>query len=119
MTPRTPTARRIGRRHLALAAVAALLATPLAAVPAAADPSAPAAPPRTGFETSGGARWTSQAEEQSLLAAVDRDSDRVSVEQEGVDQGAASCGFGSRAEEGGGWGLPCSIAAESSGKERR
>ncbi|MEU3654153.1 M14 family metallocarboxypeptidase [Streptomyces sp. NPDC032161] len=84
MTPRIPTARRLGRRHLALAAAAALLATPLAAVPAAAAPSAPAAPPRTGFETSGGARWTSRAEEQSFLAAVDRDSDRVSVERIGT-----------------------------------
>lgn len=35
--------------------------------------------PRTGFETSKGARWTGQPEEQTFLAAVDRGGDRVSV----------------------------------------
>ncbi|NEB76409.1 DUF2817 domain-containing protein [Streptomyces sp. SID14478] len=41
-------------------------------------------PPRTGFEESGGARWTSQPEEQRLLAAVDKASDRVSVTRIGT-----------------------------------
>ncbi|MFV2121693.1 M14 family metallocarboxypeptidase, partial [Streptomyces sp. Act-28] len=36
-------------------------------------------PPRTGFETSGGARWTGLDEERRFLAAVDRDSDRTTT----------------------------------------
>ncbi|MGW6454541.1 M14 family metallopeptidase [Streptomyces sp. NPDC055078] len=63
-------------RSLALTATAVALAVPLVTVPAQADHGDP---PRTGFETSDGARWTSQPEEQSFLAAVDRGSDRVSV----------------------------------------
>ncbi|GAA3009059.1 M14 family metallopeptidase [Streptomyces fulvorobeus] len=88
MTPRTdralrgttrPRSGRLGAlRGLALAAAA--LAVPFATVPAeAAHPW-----PRTGFETSGGARWTGQPEEQEFLAAVDRASDRVAVERIGT-----------------------------------
>ncbi|MET9297253.1 M14 family metallocarboxypeptidase [Streptomyces sp. NPDC003077] len=40
--------------------------------------------PRTGFERSAGARWTTQPEEQDFLAAVDRDSDRVRIDRVGV-----------------------------------
>ncbi|WP_249044587.1 M14 family zinc carboxypeptidase, partial [Crossiella equi] len=36
------------------------------------------APPRTGFETTGGARWTGLDEEQAFLAAVDRASGHTS-----------------------------------------
>ncbi|WAZ25365.1 DUF2817 domain-containing protein [Streptomyces cinnabarinus] len=57
------------------AVIAAALAAPLLSIPAhAAD-----TPPRTGFEQSGGARWTSQPEEQQFLAAVDKASDRMSI----------------------------------------
>ncbi|MFE0805996.1 M14 family metallocarboxypeptidase [Streptomyces sp. NPDC058794] len=41
-------------------------------------------PPRTGFEETHGARWTTQPEEQALLAAADRASDRVSVDRIGT-----------------------------------
>ncbi|MFF2774508.1 M14 family zinc carboxypeptidase [Streptomyces sp. NPDC058052] len=71
---------RAARRVLALAAGTAVLGLPLVALPAkAAGPTGPPAPPRTGFETSGGARWTTDAEERDFLAAVDRGSDRVTV----------------------------------------
>ncbi|MBD0841263.1 M14 family metallocarboxypeptidase [Streptomyces sp. TRM68416] len=64
------------------AVIAAVLAAPLLSIPAhAAD-----TPPRTGFEESGGARWTSQAEEREFLAAVDRASDRVSVSRIGTTE---------------------------------
>ncbi|MFE6359253.1 M14 family metallocarboxypeptidase [Streptomyces sp. NPDC057806] len=62
------------------AVIAAVLAVPLLSVPAhAAD-----TPPRTGFEESGGARWTSQPEEQAFLAAVDEASERVSISRIGT-----------------------------------
>ncbi|GHG17491.1 M14 family metallopeptidase [Streptomyces zaomyceticus] len=78
MIPRS--APRGRRRTLALAAGAAALALPLVTVPAKAADSAPVKPlPRTGFETSLGARWTTEAEERDFLAAVDRASARVSV----------------------------------------
>ncbi|MFG2835493.1 M14 family metallocarboxypeptidase [Streptomyces zaomyceticus] len=78
MIPRT--APRGRRRTLALAAGAAALALPLVTVPAKAADSAPVKPlPRTGFETSLGARWTTEAEERDFLAAVDRASARVSL----------------------------------------
>ncbi|MFC7795462.1 M14 family metallopeptidase [Streptomyces cinereoruber] len=83
-TPETPTARRSSRRALALAAGAAALALPLVAVPAETAGSAPAQPPRTGFETSRGARWTTEAEERDFLAAVDRAGDRVSLREIGT-----------------------------------
>ncbi|MEU3896635.1 M14 family metallocarboxypeptidase [Streptomyces sp. NPDC045251] len=41
-------------------------------------------PPRTGFEKTNGARWTTQPEEQALLAAADRASDRVDVDRIGT-----------------------------------
>ncbi len=66
-------------RALTLTAAAALAAS-LVAVPAQAAGS----PPRTGFEESNGARWTTQPEEQSFLAAVDKASDRVSVARIGT-----------------------------------
>ncbi|KUH35208.1 MULTISPECIES: M14 family metallocarboxypeptidase [Streptomyces] len=67
------------RRTLAaLAACTTALTLPLTALgPAQATPAAP--PPRTGFETSGGARWTTLDEEQRFLAAVDRGSDRATL----------------------------------------
>ncbi|GGT43124.1 M14 family metallocarboxypeptidase [Streptomyces atratus] len=80
MTPRIPTAHRPVRRNLILTAAAAVLAVPLVTVPA----EAAHARPRTGFEISNGARWTSQPEEQSFLATVDRGSDRVSVDRIGT-----------------------------------
>jgi predicted deacylase len=61
--------------------IATALAAPLLSAPAYATDTAP---PRTGFERSGGARWTSQPEEQEFLAAVDRASDRVSVTRIGT-----------------------------------
>ncbi|MFE5093567.1 M14 family metallocarboxypeptidase [Streptomyces sp. NPDC056638] len=80
MTPRIPTAHRPVRRNLILTVAAAVLAVPLVTVPAEAAP----AQPRTGFEISNGAHWTSQPEEQSFLATVDRGSDRVSVDRIGT-----------------------------------
>ncbi|WOI61453.1 M14 family metallopeptidase [Streptomyces fradiae] len=75
MTPRP-------RLLAALAACAALtvLADPAQASPAdAAAASVPSAPPRTGFEASGGARWTGLDEEERFLAAVDRGSERATL----------------------------------------
>jgi hypothetical protein len=40
-------------------------------------------PPQTGFEQAGGARWTTEAEEQSFLREVDKASRKVSVSQIG------------------------------------
>lgn len=62
-------------RVLALTVSAAALAVPLVTAPAQAAHTLP----RTGFEASNGARWTSQPEEQTFLAAVDRGSDHTSV----------------------------------------
>ncbi|MFJ2089338.1 M14 family metallocarboxypeptidase [Streptomyces sp. NPDC087901] len=67
-------------RSLALAAVAAALAVPLVTAPS----DAAHALPRTGFEATDGARWTGAEEERSLLDAVDRHSDRVSVDRIGT-----------------------------------
>ncbi len=64
-----------------MAATAALTVTLLSAPAHATDGGAP---PRTGFERTNGARWTTQPEEWRLLAAVDRASDRVSVTRIGT-----------------------------------
>jgi hypothetical protein len=64
----------------ALAVTTAALAASLVATPAGAS----GTPPRTGFEQSDGARWTTQPEEQDLLAAVDRASSRVAVARIGT-----------------------------------
>ncbi|MGD6755717.1 M14 family metallopeptidase [Streptomyces sp. BH105] len=69
-------------RTLALATAAAALAAPLV-VAAPAGASADSSPPRTGFEETDGARWTTQAEEKQLLATADKASDRVSVSRIG------------------------------------
>ncbi|MGI5391653.1 M14 family metallopeptidase [Streptomyces sp. CA-251251] len=66
-----------------LTVTTAALAASLLAAPAHADDTAPR-PPRTGFEQTHGARWTTQPEEQTLLAAADRASDRVTVERVGT-----------------------------------
>ncbi|MFF3749211.1 M14 family metallocarboxypeptidase [Streptomyces sp. NPDC002018] len=74
-SPRVMTSRI---RGLALAVTAtALVTSMMAAVPAQATSSP--APPRTGFETSQGAQWTSQPQEQEFLAAVDRGSERATL----------------------------------------
>jgi hypothetical protein len=52
----------------------------LTGMPAVADSS----PPRTGFELSAGARWTTPDEEYDFLRTVDRASGRVRVEQAGT-----------------------------------
>ncbi|MFC9842057.1 M14 family metallocarboxypeptidase [Streptomyces sp. NPDC060223] len=67
-------------RALAVAVSATALAVPLLTAPAYAAQT----PPRTGFEQTNGARWTSQPEEQDFLAAVDKASDRVSVSGTGT-----------------------------------
>ncbi|MGW6054588.1 M14 family metallopeptidase [Streptomyces sp. NPDC055189] len=78
MRPRTGLTPRI--RTLALACATAALAAPLVTAPAQATPT----PPRTGFEETDGARWTSQPEEQKLLATIDKATDRVSVSRIGT-----------------------------------
>ncbi|MFD1668947.1 M14 family metallocarboxypeptidase [Streptomyces calvus] len=65
----------------ALFLAAATLAASLVAAPAA---RATDSPPRTGFEVSDGARWTTQPEERRFLAAVDRASSRTSVSRIGT-----------------------------------
>ncbi|MFD8688462.1 M14 family metallocarboxypeptidase [Streptomyces sp. NPDC059651] len=67
-------------RVLALTAVAAALAVPLSTAPSEAAHT----PPRTGFETANGSRWTGADEERSFIDAVDRHSGRVSVERIGA-----------------------------------
>ncbi len=64
------------RRSTVAVAVAALSLT--AATPALADP------PRTGFETSNGASWTTYEDEQAFLAAVAADSPRARVKKIGT-----------------------------------
>ncbi|MFJ4555229.1 M14 family metallocarboxypeptidase [Streptomyces massasporeus] len=65
----------------ALIATTAALTASLVAAPAQA---AGDTPPRTGFEQSNGARWTTQPEEQHFLDAVDRSSGRVSLTRFGT-----------------------------------
>ncbi|MEU9112480.1 M14 family metallocarboxypeptidase [Streptomyces sp. NPDC048483] len=62
------------------------MATLAATLPAASAGAAGPHLPRTGFETSHGARWTTQPEEQAFLAAVDRASDRVRIDRIGVTE---------------------------------
>ena len=64
-------------RSSLLGAAAALV---VALTPLLSPGDEPAPPPRTGFETSGGASWTTHEEEIAFLAEVDARSDRVSVE---------------------------------------
>ncbi|WP_031022680.1 M14 family metallopeptidase [Streptomyces sp. NRRL S-1314] len=73
------------RRRTALLTATALtgLAATLLTGPAAGAHDT-AAPPRTGFERSNGARWTTQPEEQRLLHTVDRTSGRVRVTRIGT-----------------------------------
>ncbi|MFF2851123.1 M14 family metallocarboxypeptidase [Streptomyces sp. NPDC058001] len=81
---------RTRARALVLASAAVALAAPLLTAPAQAADTQPAdaraagVPPRTGFEESAGARWTTQPEEQSFLAAVDRGADRVFLSRIGT-----------------------------------
>ncbi|MEU0899326.1 M14 family metallopeptidase [Streptomyces massasporeus] len=65
----------------ALIATTAALTASLVAAPAQA---AGDTPPRTGFERSNGARWTTQPEEQDFLEAVDRAGARVSMTRFGT-----------------------------------
>ncbi|KOV57612.1 carboxypeptidase [Streptomyces sp. NRRL WC-3618] len=67
------------------ALIAAALAAPLLAAPAHAAEAGPT-PPRTGFEQTNGARWTSQPEEQDFLGAVDRASARVTLTRIGTTE---------------------------------
>ncbi|MEU1346633.1 M14 family metallocarboxypeptidase [Streptomyces sp. NPDC005795] len=71
---------RLRIRNLTLTAVATALAVLVVTVPSEATHT----PPRTGFESAAGARWTGADEERSLLAAVDRYSDRVTVDRIGT-----------------------------------
>ncbi|MDI3404052.1 M14 family metallopeptidase [Streptomyces cavernicola] len=84
MRPRARARTRTRVRALALTA-ATVLAAPLLAAPAAAADRAPLSGdgPRTGFEETDGARWTSQPEEQKFLAAVDRAHDDVRIDRIG------------------------------------
>jgi hypothetical protein len=71
---------RVRTRTFVLTAVAVALAVPVLT----GNARAAHAVPRTGFEVSGGARWTSEAQERGLLAAVDRGSARMSYERVGT-----------------------------------
>ncbi|GAA3895627.1 DUF2817 domain-containing protein [Streptomyces lacrimifluminis] len=72
-------------KALAVAVIAAALAAPLLSAPVHAAEDRSRAP-RTGFEQTNGARWTSQPEEQGFLAAVDRASDRVTLTRIGTTE---------------------------------
>ncbi|MFF8785808.1 M14 family metallocarboxypeptidase [Streptomyces sp. NPDC015125] len=70
--------------RLVLGTLAIGLAAPLGATLPAPPAGATGTPtPRTGFETSRGARWTSGAEEEEFLTAVDRASARVRIDRIG------------------------------------
>jgi hypothetical protein len=71
---------RARARTFVLTAVAAALAVPLLTGNARAAHTVP----RTGFEASGGERWTTEAQERAFLAAVDRRSARMSYERVGT-----------------------------------
>ncbi|WDV57025.1 M14 family metallocarboxypeptidase [Streptomyces coeruleorubidus] len=72
---------RTTTRVRALTLTAAAVAASLVATPAQATTDSP---PRTGFEQTNGARWTTQPEEQDFLTAVDRSSSRVSMTRFGT-----------------------------------
>ncbi|MFJ5260222.1 M14 family metallocarboxypeptidase [Streptomyces sp. NPDC088387] len=72
----------MNRRVRVLTLTTAAIAASLVAAPAQA--ATDTAPPRTGFERSDGARWTTQPEEQAFLAAVDRASSKVSISSIGT-----------------------------------
>ncbi|MFF3482991.1 M14 family metallocarboxypeptidase [Streptomyces sp. NPDC002701] len=72
-------------RRTALTLTSAVLTAPVLAASLLTAPARAAEhPPRTGFEQSAGARWTTQPEEQTFLTAVDRASDRVSLSRIGT-----------------------------------
>lgn len=82
-------AARVATLIAAVALAAPLLSTPADARPSLstpADATDATTPPRTGFEQSGGARWTSQPEERDFLTAVDRGSARVSITRIGTTE---------------------------------
>ncbi|WP_455360224.1 M14 family metallopeptidase [Streptomyces sp. SYSU K21746] len=68
-------------RRVRTSLLAAALALPLLA---AAPGQGSGDRPRTGFEASNGARWTTQSEEQHFLATVDRASGRMAVDRIGT-----------------------------------
>ncbi|KUL48356.1 carboxypeptidase [Streptomyces sp. NRRL F-4489] len=70
-------------RGLVLGALTAALTAAFTPAPPLTE-STPTPLPRTGFETSHGARWTSEAEESAFLATVARASDRVRVDRIGT-----------------------------------
>ncbi|WP_445800692.1 M14 family metallopeptidase [Streptomyces malaysiensis] len=67
-------------RSATCGAIGALLAGSFLSAPAQAEQR----PPRTGFEISHGARWTTQGEEADFLAAVDKAGPRVAVDRIGA-----------------------------------
>ncbi|MEE4420041.1 M14 family metallocarboxypeptidase [Streptomyces sp. DSM 41528] len=72
-------------RRLVLATLAfGLTATLGATLPASPARATGTHLPRTGFETSHGARWTSEFEEQRFLATVDRATPRVRIDRIGT-----------------------------------
>ncbi|MER6139958.1 M14 family zinc carboxypeptidase [Streptomyces sparsogenes] len=75
-----PSIPRVPLIRAAAAVAVALLTTSVLTAPARAETPAP----RTGFEVSQGARWTTQPEEERFLAAVDAASARVAVDRIGT-----------------------------------
>ncbi|MFE3603666.1 M14 family metallocarboxypeptidase [Streptomyces sp. NPDC059142] len=76
---RLPGARALTLAASSLALVLAVSSTAPAPAHAAPAEGASSTEPRTGFETSDGARWTGEAEERAFLSAVARGGDRVSL----------------------------------------
>ncbi|MFW6690786.1 M14 family metallopeptidase [Streptomyces sp. MAR4 CNX-425] len=85
--PRAPRPPRAARR-VAVLRTATLVACAVAVVlaPFAGPPAEAVNPPRTGFERSGGTRWTSPREEAEFLATVDEESPRVAVDRIGTTE---------------------------------
>ncbi|MCK7622743.1 M14 family metallocarboxypeptidase [Streptomyces sp. RS10V-4] len=79
MAPR----RALRSRGLVLGALTAALTAAFTPAPPVTE-AVPTPVPRTGFETSHGARWTGEAEEAAFLATVARASDRVRVDRIGT-----------------------------------